>query len=302
MSMTEQAGLKPERKRGVGFPQISLQDAVDAVVVAGQNGASHSVDAFAAYLGHQTANSGAFRYKLAALRDYGLISRGEKDRVTLSGLAQDLVMLAPEHYNAKHLLLTAFESCRLFGVVHADSAKNTPMEITRIRTNVVMRHGVAPDQADRFVDVFVKSAVFAGIAQSDGKSVRLLQRDVVFTGGQNAAAPEADPEYEDVGTSMPAVSGTGSYGQYATPRMVVNTMVATVPVALRQTWEIDGGELEFVVRTPKPLPPEIYALAAEMAVTAKKMAELLQPEPGEPTRRKVGLFVGDPVDDDQQGR
>lgn len=299
--MTEQAADRPrsERKRGVGFPLISLQDAVDAIVVAGQNGASHSVDAFAAYLGHQTANSGAFRYKLAALRDYGLISRGEKDRVTLSGLAQDLVMLAPEHYKAKHLLLTAFENCRVFGMIHGDNAKNMPMEITRIRTNVVMRHGVAPDQADRFVDVFVKSAVFAGIAESDGRSVRLLPRDVVFTGGQTAA-PMADSEYEDVDASAPMSAGIGGGVAPGQPRYInVNT---SVPIALRQAWDIDGGEIEFVIRTPKALPPDIYALMAEMAVIAKKMAELLRPEPvhKELKHGSAGVFVGDPVENEPE--
>jgi hypothetical protein len=298
--MTEQQSRPKatERKRGIGFPQMTLQDAVDAIVVAGQNGASHSVDAFAAYLGHQTTNSGAFKGKLAALRDYGLILRGDKERVTLSERAQDLVMLAPDHYQAKHLLLPAFENCRAFGTVHADSAKNTPLEIPRIRTTVVMRHGVASDQADKFVDVFIKSAVFAGIADSDGAKVRLYPRDVVFRGTDATSA--GDSTYEDVDTSMSAVSGTGSVGQYFTPSMVVNTMTS-VPTALRQAWDIDGGEIEFVIRTRKPLPPEIYALVADMALVAKKMAGLLQPEPdpvrAELPKQKVGLVVGDSVDD-----
>src|SRR5262252_1063129 len=102
---------------------------------------------FAAYMGHQTTNSGAFRYKLAALRDYGLILRGNKERVILSELAERLVMASPEPYMAKGLLFAAFEHCRVFERVYSDGAKNMPMDITRIRMNVVMRHGVAPDQA-----------------------------------------------------------------------------------------------------------------------------------------------------------
>jgi hypothetical protein len=278
----------PERRRGVGFPQLTLQEAVDAIVVAGQNGASHSLDAFAAYMGHQTANSGAFRYKLAALRDYGLLSRGDRERVSLSGLAQDLVMLAPEHYNAKHLLLTAFESCRVFGLVHNDSAKNTPLEITRIRTNVVMRHGIAPDQADRFVDIFVKSAVFAGIAQSDGRSVRLLPRDAVFTGGQNAAGESEGSAIEEDDVSAPMITGTTS------PPFFLNVN-PPVPIAVRQAWDIDGGEIEFLIKTPKALPPDIYALMAEIAVTSKKMADLLKPVPSEVGgARPTTLFDDDP--------
>src|SRR4051794_34763352 len=114
MTETATTTTADAKKRGVGFPAMPLQEAVDAVVLAGQHGPDHTNDAFATYLGHQTANSGAFRSKLASLRDWGLISRGTRDRVRLSSLAQDLVLAAPDHYRARHFLLTAFESCRLF--------------------------------------------------------------------------------------------------------------------------------------------------------------------------------------------
>jgi hypothetical protein len=273
--MTEQTTSKPkaDRKRGVGFPQMTVKDAVDAIVVAGQNGPSHSVDAFAAYMGHQTTNSGAFKYKLAALRDYGLISRGDRERVTLTELAEKLVLAAPEHYLARPLLLAAFENCRLFERVYSDNAKNMPLEITRVRNNVVMRHGIAADQADRFVDVFIKSAVFVGIADSDGKTVSLLPRGAAAT-GQLRIDDEIPGEADENGdTSAPDKTGTGWWMQ--TPYSVyANT---PVPIALRQAWAVDGGEIEFVIRTPKALPPEIYPLVAEMAVNAKRMADLMQP-------------------------
>jgi hypothetical protein len=303
-NLTEHTGgkPKPERKRSIGFPQITLQEAVDIVVVAGQNGPSHSVDAFAAYMGHQTANSGSFRYKLAALRDFGLISRGDRDRVTLSALAKDLVMLAPEHYGAKNLLLAAFENCRLFGTVYSDSAKNHPMDIQRIRTNVVMRHGVTSDQAERFVDIFVKSAAFAGVAESDGQSVRFLPRDAVFTGGQTGAGDDDDSAVEEMDVSAPVITGIGSMPPGPTTYAVTHANIP-VPIALHQAWEIDDGEIEFVIRTPKALPPEIYALMAEMATTAAKMADLLT-SPYSPLGRvkasQTRLFASGSDEDDEQ--
>lgn len=280
--MTEQglATTTESKRRGVGFPSLALQDAVDAVVTAGQNGPDHTQDAFATYLGHKTANSGAFRAKLASLRDWGLIARGDRDRVILSGLAQELVLAAPDHYEDKQKLLTAFESCRVFGMVYNDSAKNVPVDTARLRTQVLMRYGVASDQADKFVEVFVKSAVFTGIAESDGARVTLFNRDSVFTGAKSAddTDDDLDTDTPHLGTPMVSRSGFGGSGQL-TATGVANVPVAvaepTIPVALRQSWRIDGGEIEFVIRTSEALPPSIYALVAEMAEVAEKMKEKL---------------------------
>lgn len=267
--MTEQAVPPAESKRrGVGFPQLPLRESVDAIVTIGQHGVSHSHDAAAAYFGHSTANSGAFRTKLAALRDWGLLVRGNKDRVTLSELAQQLVMEAPDHEHAKELLLAAFESCRVFGVLYNDSAKDTPLDVQRVRTTVVVRHGVSSDQADKFVDSFIDSVVYAGLGKFDGTKVTLFPRDVAF---------KADVEMDDV--SEPVTSE-------ATTRLDVEEQVSgrvrehppVTPIALRQAWPIDGGEIEFIIRTPKALPPEIYSLMAKMAEVAAEMKTLLSPK------------------------
>lgn len=245
---------------------MSLQDAVDAVVVAGQNGPAHTQDAFAAYLGHKTANSGAFRAKLASMRDWGLIDRGDRDRVTLSSLAQEMVLSAPDHYGGKQHLLAAFESCRVFGMVYNDSAKRVAMDISRFRTQVLMRYGVASDQSDKFVETFVKSAVFVGIAETDGSRVTLLPRDTVFTSGAVAQEDDAEELPVRLITTTPDAE-RGSIPARA--HSVVNE--SSTPVALRQAWPIEGGEIEFIIRTKEALPPSIYVLVAEMAGVAEKM-------------------------------
>lgn len=271
--MTEQAltSTVDSRRRGVGFPSMILQDAVDAVVVAGQNGPEHTQDAFATYLGHRTANSGAFRAKLASLRDWGLIARGDRDRVSLSGLAQELVLLAPDHYQARRSLLAAFESCRVFGMVYGDSAKNVAMDISRLRTQVLMRHGVSSEQADKFVESFIKSAVFTGIAESDGSKVTLLPRDSVFSSDSFEEDDDLNEGLGDQVVSTPPGEVRGSAVGRSTP-VVIEPPIRT---ALRQGWPIDGGEIEFIIRTPEALPPSIYALVAEMAAVAEKMQEKL---------------------------
>jgi hypothetical protein len=264
------------RRRGQGFPSLTLQDSVDAVVTAGLNGPDHSHDAFATYLGHKTANSGAFRGKLASLRDFGLITkRGDPDRVVLSELAQRLVLAAPNHYEEKQSLLMAFESCRVFGVLHADSAKNVPMDISRLRTQVLMRMGVAKDQVDRFVDSFVKSAVFAGIAESDGTKVTLLPREPILF----SAISEGDlGTPDDVYGRGQLGSGTATVREVPAASKLTVSSGSVVPVALRQEWPIDGGAIEFIIRTPKAMPPAIYGLMAKMAEVAAEMEGLLGAE------------------------
>lgn len=282
MSEPANSNAAQPKKRGIGFPQLSLREAVEAIIALGQHGADHTHDAAAAYLGHSTANSGAFRSKLASLRDWGLIARGDRSRVILSELARQLVLEAPYHDQQRQLLLAAFESCRVFGMLYGDSAKNTPLEEQRLRNIVVMRHGVATDQADRFVTSFVESVVYAGLGKLDGNKVVLFPRDTAFD-------PDGHPDESSDESPIPvAADETSSVmaqvweGQQQQRRLAAEAERASaIPVALRQSWPIDGGEIEFAIRTPKAMPPAIYALMAKMAEIAAEMETLLRPEPAQ---------------------
>lgn len=44
---------------------------------------------------------------------------------------------------------------------------------------------------------------------------------------------------------------------------------------MRQAWPIDGGEIEFIIRTDEALPPSIYTLVAKMAEVAEEMKDKL---------------------------
>lgn len=48
-----------------------------------------------------------------------------------------------------------------------------------------------------------------------------------------------------------------------------------IPIALRQAWPIDRGEIEFIIRTDEALPPSIYVLVAKMAEVAEEMKRKL---------------------------
>jgi hypothetical protein len=280
MSMGEANTNAPQqKKRGVGFPQLSLEASVEAIVAIGQHGPSHTLDAAAAYMGHSTANSGAFRNKCASFRDFALITRGDKDRFILTELAQELVLAAPDHARARPLLLTAFESCRVFAMLYHDSAKDLPQDLQRFRTTIVMRHGVASDQADKFLDSFVESVVYVGLGKFDGNRIVLFPRDTAFDpAGRSDDLPDDEPSNQFItADSSPVMEQV--WGAQQLQRRLEAEREPAIPVALRQTWPIDGGEIEFAIRTPKAMPPAIYALMAKMAEVAAEMETLLRPEP-----------------------
>src|SRR5438270_13202560 len=79
------------RARGVGFPVVPLLDAVKTLTEAGEYGAEHSRSAFATYLGHDTTNSGHFREKLAAFKDWKLITSAG-DKIVFTQLGRDIAL------------------------------------------------------------------------------------------------------------------------------------------------------------------------------------------------------------------
>nr|WP_313774269.1 hypothetical protein [Mycobacterium sp.] len=289
----------------MSFPQLSLESAVDAILAMGQHGADHSQDAAAAYMGHSTANSGAFRTKCAALRDFGLIVRGDKDRVVLSDLAKQLVLEAHDPEKVRPLLLGAFQSCRVFEQLYQDSAKNIPQDLQRFRTVVVMRHGVGTDQADKFIDSFVDSAGYAGLAKVEGNQVTLFPPDTTFWDEERQKADELLDKFKPAPKApVPPLEQVLREAAQAEAAAAAAAAAAgpTIPIALRQAWPIDGGEIEFVIRTPKALPPDIYAEMAAMAKVAARMEVLLKPAAAEvpvtASAPNTSVAVPSPVDGD----
>ena len=138
-----------------------------------------------------------------------------------------------------------------------------------------MRYGVASDQADKFLDSFVESVVYAGLGKFDGNKVTLFPRDAIFKSENLSDDADDDPIIGQA--AAPQQEST----QHFSPHHVHAPEPAPViPVALRQTWPIEAGEIEFVIRTPKAMPPAIYALMATMAEVAAEMEKLLKPADG----------------------
>jgi hypothetical protein len=67
---------------------VALPEAVSILRTAGKHGTEHAMSAFATYLGHSTHNSGSFKRRLAAFRDWKFIAGGTGDRVVFTDLGR----------------------------------------------------------------------------------------------------------------------------------------------------------------------------------------------------------------------
>jgi hypothetical protein len=245
------------RKRGVGFPFLSLGDAVVVIRKAGRQGKEHSGEAFAHYMGLETTNSGSYKRKLAALRDWKLIT-GTNDRVVLTELGQRIAFPTDEEVND---FREAFNSCAIFVTVYEDVAKGEPYPFQRV-ANMATRYGVNPVSKDRFARSFIESAVTAGFAEMDGGKVIFGQTDP-----DEEEPPDSDPGEESRHDQPP--------GETPPPPAPPSR---TVPALVHQVWSFTGGRVVLEIHSDRPLPPHAYAKVGGVVSEAKSLAELLSME------------------------
>ncbi|MDQ6945977.1 MAG: hypothetical protein M3256_06815, partial [Actinomycetota bacterium] len=182
---------KRQRKSpSTGFPSMSLGDATEAIRRAGAYGYEHQVGALAQYMGHTTTNSGAFKAKLASLRDFGLVV-GRGDTVSLSQLAQ--VIAHPDDVQAeREALQETFFKSDVFGKVYASLAKGVELDVEGIGNAAVRNFGVAAGSKQAFIDSFVASAIEAGVAERvDDRRFRVLPRGSTVT-------PDLEPSRAEI--------------------------------------------------------------------------------------------------------
>lgn len=210
------------------------------LVRASQHGWQHTVAEVAGYMGHATINSGAFRGKLAALRDYGLVSgRGESLEITPIGRK----IAIPETEAERQAALREAFTKTVFGAVYQESVKGSPISIESIGRRAVNRLGVAPGSQGSFGEVFARSASAAGLAETtgDGK-VTLFAKpyagsDVAEPSGSTGGMPAATPPAAEQPSAAPKISK---------------------PV-LDQRWPFPDGEVALIVTTDRPLSAKDFA-------------------------------------------
>lgn len=250
----------PRRKRATGFPVVSLAEAAEILKEAGKYGFEHSTAAFATYMGHSTTNSGAFRQRLAAFRDWKLIA-GRGDSLAMTDIAR--VIAHPTDDNAeRRALQTAFTNSPVFFKLFDESAKGTPLAPGPLGNRAVLNLAAAPGSKDKFVQSFIDSAVAAGVASlnEDGQIVL-----VPLNAGAGEGQQLSEEQFLDNPQPVQSSSGrTQPVARQGTP-------------VVHQTWAIDGGSIVFEIRTDKPLPATAFGTVGEVVASLEHLAETLAP-------------------------
>lgn len=260
--MAEHSDATLHRARGKGFPTMPLDEAASVVKQAGQYGRAHSLGAFAGYLGHGTTNSGPFRTKMAALKDWGFVQR-RADEVHLTDLANLIAHPESDEIERKSLS-EAFRHADLFAAVYDDSAKGMELNLDLIGNRAVTMFGVAAKSKKRFAESFAKSAVSAGLARMSSESTLELLSD---SGGASQAV---DADHAPA-PSASAKDSAVAVGAVAQPSAVALPGAPT----LYQEWETKGGTLAFQAHLTNALPAAAYGHIAKIADAIEHLVEFL---------------------------
>lgn len=244
------------RKRGAGFPVVSLGDAAKVLREAGKYSFEHPTSAFAKYMGHSTTNSGAFRQRIAAFRDWKLIT-GRGDTVTFTDVARTIA-LPPDEEAERNALQSAFMNCEVFAALHESVAKGQPIRADGLGNQAVHKLRISPSAVDRFTTSFIQSAVTAGLATEDDDQIVLLD-----SGSTSRSSEEPEPE----GVHPPDAADDGVRGR--------GRSTEAVPV-VHQEWTVPAGAVVFEVRLDQPLPADVFTLLGEVVERAENLAGRLR--------------------------
>lgn len=255
------------RKKSTGFPVVSLAEAAEILKEAGKYGFEHPTAAFASYMGHSTTNSGAFRQRLAAFRDWKLIA-GRGDSLAMTDIAR-MIALPTDDAAERRALQAAFVNCAVFFKLYEQSAKGQPLAEERLGGRAVHELGVAPSSKDKFVQSFADSASVAGLAQRTDDGLVLLALDSEDEEEGETSVPRQPPFH-------PHGAGTG--GDTSPAVRPVSQRAPAMPV-VHQTWDIAGGRITFEIRTAEPLPASAFATVGEVVASLERLAETLAPAP-----------------------
>jgi hypothetical protein len=177
----------------VSFPYADLAEAEKAVGHVAGSGGRCLPEQLAAWLGHSKLNSGAFRNKVAAAKQFGVLE-GSRNSIALTELGRrlaDRTALAQarvEAFLAAPLYRSLFESYR---------GSQMP-GVMRVELDM-LRLGVSRTQVKAARQVFLRSAEQAGMIDA-GSSQMVLPKGTVFPepAGEVPRAPADQSRYPKV--------------------------------------------------------------------------------------------------------
>lgn len=250
---------RTRRKKSTSFPVVGLSEAASVLKEAGKYGFQHSVSAFARFMGHESTNSGAFRQKLAAFRDWNLVS-GRGDTLTLTETAKAIAH-PPDALAERAALRTAFMNSEVFANLYDSLTKDHPIELDRVGSLAVLNFKVSPQSRQKFVDSFVDSVLASRLGERVGESEVVLYSDM---------EAEAD-EVESQPSSADPIRRTSRSGQPAE----TSSLDRSAPLVVGQTWRIETGLIRFEIFSRRPIAADAFAAVGRVVKELESLAETL---------------------------
>ena len=222
----EEVGITSSRTRStIAFPYNDLDDAVAVADAMYRNvgAGSATMDQVAAWTGHSTVDSGAFKLKVAAARTFGLLASSQQ-RVSLTDLGRRAVN--PD--TAAPARKEAFLTVPLYRALY-DQYRGHLLPPDTALEREIETLGVSPKQTSKARQAFQRSAQQAGFA--DHGRNRLVAPSV-------AESTSSDAELD------PIVASDVPFAQMATGlHPFIQGLLATLPAPgtrwpqeLRQRW------------------------------------------------------------------
>jgi len=258
------------RTRSRGFPTLDLERCVEALRTAGKHALVHTRNAFASYLGHQTADSGPFKQKLASLKDFGLVETTSGVRLTDLGRRLAFPETAEDEQRDRQ---RAFLNSDVFKELYGDLGLGVEFDDDRLGA-IAIRLGISTANRRTFADSFASSALYAGLATRPSPGKLVLDATIVAT-----TAPSAGP----------ATNGTSG-----DPSTVGTTQVPPDVTRLTDlvfTHDIGDGHVSLTVQMKRSMPASLFADLQKVAeavelLAAKAAIDTVGDEPAAPDHRR----------------
>lgn len=227
--MGEENGEASARERSsIAFPYLPLDDAIPvARALYSQGGGSGTISQVAAWMGHDTIQSGAFRTKMAAARLFGLIHVA-RNSASLSPLGRQMVDPAAE----EAARVRAFLSVPLYRKTF-EKYDGYPLPPDTGLEAEFVRLGVSEKQKSRARQVFQRSAKQAGFF-ANGK-----QRLVLPKIKEQPTQPT--PDAKDPSGDSTITERTLTTIRSRTPHPLIAALFETVPEE-GAPWDFDARE------------------------------------------------------------
>lgn len=226
--LRENSGSEDKRQRSeFAAPRNSLADCVlVAQMIHERSGGAASLEELASHLDYSGTHNGAFKARIQAARNFGLVEKNG-DKYVITQLAQSILM---PHYDwmPKEALVQAFLNIELFKRVYeAYKGKQLPPDFG-LKNALKTQFGVAPGHVERALSVLMSSADTAGFFNTRaGAKTHLIIP--TFNKGSASVPPKLEAEPE-LGGGDGGDSGNGDVPKPLTPAA---TKLATTSVKER---------------------------------------------------------------------